>query len=161
MPTREGTQYRVPYDNRCCMNLKDYIASAVKAQIDAAVTSAVSEALEAGERETVKADRYSPRRVEPIERTTRSRRSFPSGPQVAYVVNGRAPKAITAHRTAEIVWKWIAGHARPQSNDAIETGTGLKEKTVESSVWWLRNHDREGNRVKPGSRAALIVSSDV
>ncbi len=141
------------------MNLKDYIASAVKAEIESAVKSAVDEAIASGTRETVRAERYSPRRVEPIERSEpRQRRSFPSGPQVAYRVNGRAPKAIVSHHTAIVVWKWIVGHARPQSNDAIEAGTGLKEKTVESSVWWLRNHDREGNRVKPGSRSALIVS---
>lgn len=54
-----------------------------------------------------------------------------------------------------------AANGEPVTNRDIEKATGLKRKTVESNVWKLRNHNERGERVKPGSRSAMLQSTAI
>ncbi len=66
--------------------------------------------------------------------------------------------------TAQIVFNAIKTTRKPITAFELEKATGLTKKTVESCVWYLRNHDADGNRLDLSTRAkskALIVSSQI
>jgi transcriptional regulator GlxA family with amidase domain len=35
------------------------------------------------------------------------------------------------------------------------------KKAAQSAIWWLRNHNRKGERVAPSSRGAIVVNVSV
>lgn len=61
----------------------------------------------------------------------------------------------------KVVLKAIAKSRKPSTEHSIIAATGAKSKTVQSAVWYARNHNAKGDRVAPGSRGALIVSGSL
>lgn len=94
--------------------------------------------------------------------TTRRRKRGPQRASVAYARNYTGRKlSAEMFPTAAKVWSAIVSSPRkPLTNRELETITRLPKKTVESSVWYLRNHDESGRRVKAGTKHALVHSVD-
>lgn len=146
------------------------IREKIRQMIDAEIQNAVSEVLaDMGSTDT-KASRPTVRTasvVEPEESmhaTQTRRRRRRSNPRVAYAINGRMTdkqaENLELTETARIVFDAIRAADEPITAKVLEAETGIKQKTVESCAWWLRNHDREGNRVKPNSPKTIVVSVD-
>jgi hypothetical protein len=93
---------------------------------------------------------------QPARRRRRVRR-----PRVGYIVvtnnRGRYTDPTDLFETAEIVFRAIVKAKLPMSQPELERVTGLKRKTVESCVWYLRRHDATGATVKDGK--GLITAS--
>lgn len=99
------------------------------------------------------------RTVNRIQRRTRRQQN----PSKVYARNYTGRKMdLNLFPTANKVWSAIVSadkKGEQLSNMELEKATGLSTKTVQSCVWYLRNHDENGNRVKPGKRA-LVVSEN-
>jgi hypothetical protein len=57
------------------------------------------------------------------------------------------------------VYNYLVKHGASTAR-TIETATGLKRKSVESSLWYLRNHNADGKRVKANHSTALVNSAE-
>lgn len=62
----------------------------------------------------------------------------------------------TIHQSALSVWKALRKADQSLSAKDLESATGLGRKTVESSLWFLRNHDSSGVRISPRSPNTIV-----
>ncbi len=110
----------------------------------------------------------------------RRRRTNPRGPSTVYVMQHDVdPDELNANAGYQDVWRAIrkahgldkAGRKpkltslAPLSEADIIKATkrtdASAQNAAQSAIWWLRNHNADGKRVKPGSSAALLVSERV
>lgn len=150
-------------------NIVDALVEKVRAALATDIDSAIASAL--GLRNVDQTDDDAPvqsnghaatyrRTVNRIE--GRARRV--QNPSKVYARNYTGRKMdLALFNTASKVWNAIVSadkrDGRSLSARELEKATGLSKKTVESCIWYLRNHDDNGVRVKPGKRA-LVVSAD-
>jgi hypothetical protein len=108
--------------------------------------------------------------TEPADTRKRRVRRRPTGPRIGYQIVNHA-KDIEAHAGAVDTWNTIrqlVGRAKDRvvtEADVIKASgrtDASAKKAIQSNVWWLRNHDANGNRLdltKPASaRKALLRS---
>ena len=86
----------------------------------------------------------------------RRRRRRATRPSKAYALNNTRKNAPEPdmHHTALMVYRAIRKANGVATAREIEQSTGLKRKTVESSLWYLRNHDADGQRIDMNKRGA-------
>lgn len=117
-----------------------------RSKVAAVVREAGSLAREAGSTVSVLDD-------EPAQRPT-IRRTRKSGPMVAYFVQN-VPNLDAFTDNDRMVYKALSGkngkNRKPMTENDVIAATGRKDgsakKAVQSSIWKLRNHDKDGERL--------------
>ena len=140
--------------------IRDMIASEVRAAVGDIIGAEISQTNGhvADDTNDDTADKVYARTVERINsRQRRTRTAYPTTAYRRQLRDGRV--RVTLFPTAAKVWSALV-KADDLTNRDIVKATGLPKKTVESCVWYLRNHDASGNRVKAGSKSALVKSVD-
>jgi hypothetical protein len=128
------------------MTIQEQIAAAIEKAIAAHVDGAIAAALGEQPAAPVFPDGERKRRGEPTgepQPATRRKREPGTGNRATYVVNvskrGAQPKMAHLFPTAEKVWDVVRRHKRGLTAFEVEQLTGLKKKTVESCLWYLRS----------------------
>lgn len=154
------------------MTLQDIVKAAVDRAISEQISKTIAETIADMGNEVVidrrvadankayRAQRASAIPSEPIQRT---RRRGPSRPSVVYVVTDKRRKVTDdmLFHTARVTFRAIERARKALSARELETVTKQPRKTVESTIWYLRNHDAAGQRLTPKQIAAgkaLILS---
>ena len=149
------------------LNIQEMIQAVIAKHIAAALAGMTAEQTETVadtrmvKAETVVESLRFPARPEP----SKAPRHRARGSHVHFACqwNGKAPLDIipTAMETLEAI-VGIAKKGKPATYAAIIAATGRSENSIQSAVWWLRNHDANGVRqdkelVRTGkARKALI-----
>lgn len=107
-------------------------------------------------------ERESGQTADAIEQpVVRRRRRRAVTPSKAYSLNNTRKNATEPDlfSTALTVYRALRKGESMTVRDIMKV-TGLKDKTVQSCLWYLRNHDDAGNRVKPGARAIAVSTEN-
>lgn len=105
--------------------------------------------------------------VDMLEHAARPKATRERAATTGYKVQYTGKAEPVLFNTAAIVWNAavkLTKGGKTVTEKQLVTATGRKVKTVQSAIWYLRNHDAKGNRidsslVKAGkARAAMLVS---
>ena len=125
------------------LNIAEMLRTMVEAELSRAIASTLgADASEPVSTRTVKATDVVA--AEPITRTRRA-----NGSHVSFAIqwNGKTPLDIiaTAQETLMAAVKLAKAH-KPVNYASLIKATGRSENSIQSAVWWLRNHDASGVR---------------
>lgn len=138
------------------MSLEDRIAQMLAEKIDAKLDAILGEVDLSNQVDTSKAT-VKAANVVPIGRKRRSSARIGVPSTLYKVLQPKADPEL--FKTADKVWKALKKAKHPMSNADVEKATGLGKKTVQSCIWFLRNHNAKLERLpKAGSKGALVGS---